>query len=44
VPANELLNAVESNADHLRDLFRGHPAWNAMIVKGRAGYRLAEHA
>lgn len=39
----ELLTAAESEGTRLRDLFRGAPAWGALVVPGaRAGsYRLA---
>jgi hypothetical protein len=42
-----LLDAADSDCQRLRDLFRGHPAWDAMIVSALpsggppGGYRLA---
>ena len=34
VPNDYLLDAIDSDAEHLSDLFRRHPAWNAIIVRG----------
>ena len=41
-----LLNEAGSDSDRLLDVFRGHPAWGAMIAGGavRGTYRLADPA
>lgn len=40
---SRLLEDSESTAEHLKDVFKGHPAWNAMIVSTAKGvYRLQE--
>lgn len=42
IAQHTLLDAVGSNAKQLRDLFRNHPSFNVLVIKGASGtWRLA---